>query len=331
MDITASNLDILFRGFNLSYQNALTTTPVWYSDVATTIPSASREITYGWLERLPIMRQWLGPRVVNAVTSHSRTIVNKPYEMTYALDKWDVADDQYGLFNFAMVDAGMQAAKWPDQQIASWITNTTSTSGGVGATITNGYDGVPQFATNHPLLGGDVVGPAAGGLGGNLSTPTTQSNLLASTALTYSNFISAWQTMAAWVGADGQPLGIIPDTLMVPPQLAGQGKLIVNSEFVVTTSPGTGPTTNVWKGSVNLKIVPELAGKPNAWYLLCTTRAVKPFLWQLRQAPLLVPRISPTDPAVFENHQFLYGVEARGCAAETLWFLSLCATSDASF
>lgn len=332
MDITASNLDILFRGFNLSYQSALDATPVWYSQIAEVIPSGDvREVTYGWLERLPILRQWIGPRIVNAATSHSRTVVNAPYEMTYALDKFDVADDRFGLFNYTMRSAGQQAAKWPDQQIASWITNTSSANGRMGATITNGYDGVPQFSTAHPLLGGDVASSsAAGGLGGNVNTPAVQSNYLTSTALTYTNFITAWQTMAAWVGADGQPLGVIPDKLVVPPQLAGQGKLIVNSDFVATSTPAAAPTTNVWKGSVDLMIVPELANKPNMWMLLCTTKAVKPFLWQLRDAPTLIPRTSPTDPAVFENHQFLYGVEARGVAAETLWFTSLLATSDAT-
>jgi phage major head subunit gpT-like protein len=100
---------------------------------------------------------------------------------------------------------------------------------------------------------------------------------------------------------------------------------------VATSTPAAAPTTNVWKGSVNLKIIPELATKPNAWMLLCTTRAVKPFLWQLRDPPTLIPRTAPTDPAVFESHQFIYGVEARGNAAETLWFLGLLATSDANF
>lgn len=325
MDITAANLDILFRGFNLNYQQALTTTPTWHDQIASTIPSGDvRQVTYGWMDRLPILRKWVGNRVVNSAATHSRTVVNVPFEDTVALSKWDVMDDQYGLFSFTMTSLGQQMAKWPDQQLAQWLRGEAST--------TNGFDGVPQFSTAHPLLGGDVVGSSAGGFGGVTGIPATQSNLALNTALSFDNYVAARATMRGWRGADGQPLGVSPNVLAVPPALEGIGKLILEADFLSNVNGNTtAPQSNIWKNSAKLLVLPELADKTTNWWLFDTTKVVKPLLWQLRQAPLLIPRTSPTDPVVFDAAQYVWGVEARGNAAETLWFLSYAGTSAASY
>lgn len=331
MDINQSALDILFRGVRLDYQSLYESTPSWADQIATTIPSGDvRSVTYGWMDRLPIFREWLGNRVVNAASTHARQVVNKPFELTVALDRFDVEDDQFGLFKFTVQSMGMQAKKWPDQQIAKWMRSDAST--------VNGFDGVPQFSTAHPLLGGDVVGSSAGGFGGITGIPATQSNLLLSTALTYDNYVSARATMRSYRGADGQPLGIEPNVLVVPPQLEGTAKMILEADYVPSTTgtgsstaPGQSPMNNIYKGTAKVMVIPELADKGTNWWLLDTTKVVKPFLWQLRSTPQIIPRFSMTDPAVFDLHQFLYGADARGNAAETIWFLALAGTSAASY
>lgn len=329
MDINQSSLDILFRGVRLDYQSLYDSTPSWADQIATTIPSGDvRSVTYGWMDRLPIFREWLGNRVVNAASTHARQVVNKPFELTVALDRFDVEDDQFGLFKFTVQSMGMQAKKWPDHQIARWMRSDAST--------VNGFDGVPQFSTAHPLLGGDVVGSSAGGFGGITGVPATQSNLLLSTALTYDNYVAARATMRSYLGADGQPLDIEPNVLVVPPQLEQIGKLILEAENVPSTTATSGAAgqaamTNTYRNTAKLMVIPELANKSTNWWLLDTTKVVKPFLWQLRSAPQVIPRFSMTDPAVFDLHQFLYGADARGNAAETVWFLALAGTSAASY
>ncbi len=39
---------------------------------------------------------------------------------------------------------------------------------------------------------------------------------------------------------------------------------------------------------------------------------VKPFGVLLRTAPDLIPRVTPNDPIVFNEHKYLYGSHARG-------------------
>ena len=330
MEAIASNLEIIFRTANLQYQSAMDSTPAWYKQVSTTITSTSRQIVYAWMDRVPILREWLGERVVNAAATHSRTVTNKPFELTLDLDKFDIEDDQLGLFSFGVKNMGMQASKWPDQQIAKWMRSDAST--------VNGFDGVPQFSTAHPLLGGDVVGSSAGGFGGITGIPATQSNLAVSTALTYDNYGTARAAMQSFRGADGQPLGINPTLLVVPPQLEPMAKAIVENDYVPSTTnvlgtsaAGQAPMNNVFKGTTRVMTIPELADKPTNWWLLDTSKVVMPFLWQLRTAPIFTARTSPTDPIVFDTHKFRYGIEARGVAAETLWFLSYAGTSAASY
>jgi phage major head subunit gpT-like protein len=54
-------------------------------------------------------------------------------------------------------------------------------------------------------------------------------------------------------GDGGRPLGLVPNLLVVPPQLESAGRQILNSEY------GTGGITNEWKGTAELLVVPWLA------------------------------------------------------------------------
>jgi phage major head subunit gpT-like protein len=70
------------------------------------------------------------------------------------------------------------------------------------------------------------------------------------------------------------------------------------------------------------------AGTETAWYLLDTSRAVKPFIFQLRRGVQLVRMDRPDDEHVFMRKKFRYGVDYRGAAAYGLWQLAYCSTQD---
>lgn len=329
MEAIASNLEIIFRQANLNFQQALNTTATWNGQLATQLASGTRQTVYGWMDRVPVLRQWLGERVVNAAATHSQTVTNIPYELTLDLDKFDIEDDQFGLFNFGVQNMGMQAAKWPDVQIAAWIR---------GAATTTTFDGQPFFSASHPLLGGDTVGAAAGGQGGIQGVPSTQSNLALSTALTFDNYSAARAAMRSYRGADGQPLNVMPDVLAVPPQLESTAKVILEADYIPSTSgsgnstaAGQAPMNNIYKGSARVMVIPELADKPNNWWLFDTTKVIKPFIWQLRTPPIFTARTRPDDPIVFDQHVYRYGIEARGAAFGSLWFFAYAGTSAASY
>ncbi len=64
------------------------------------------------------------------------------------------------------------------------------------------------------------------------------------------------------------------------------------------------------------------AGSGPAWYLLDTSRAVRPMVWQDRVPAVLVRLDAESDSNVFNHDEFLYGVRARANAGFGLWQLA---------
>jgi phage major head subunit gpT-like protein len=56
--------------------------------------------------------------------------------------------------------------------------------------------------------------------------------------------------------------------------------------------------------------------------LLNTSRAIRPFIWQLRKPYQLVRKDSPGDDNVFFNKEFIYGTDARCNVGLGLWQLA---------
>lgn len=318
MDITAANLDILFRQAQINFQGALLKTPTISPLIATPLQMGNRQITNAFLDRLPMMREWRGNRVINNPIAHSRTIAAKVYEHTYGVSKWDIIDENLNLFSMATQMQGEAVAKQPDQLNWEFIKIAASNAA-------LGYDGVPVYSTAHPLLGGvDGILP--------VGAPATQGNLAVSTALTYDNFVAQRAKMRSLVGADGAPLMVTPTHLMVPPQLEGTAKLILESDFLSNVnSNAAAPQSNTFKGSCDIIVNPWASLWPNNWWLLDCSAVVKPFVdWTLTPGTF-TPLTSPSDPNVFMAAQFLFGVESRKAASESVWWLSRAMTSEAAY
>ncbi len=64
-------------------------------------------------------------------------------------------------------------------------------------------------------------------------------------------------------------------------------------------------------------------GAGPAWYLLCTTKAVNPIIYQNREDPELISQDDPkTSHHTFMQDEFLYGARTRGVAGYTYWQLA---------
>lgn len=63
-------------------------------------------------------------------------------------------------------------------------------------------------------------------------------------------------------------------------------------------------------------------GAGAAWFLLDTTRAIKPLIFQDRQKPQLVARIDMDDDNVFWRKEYVWGVDMRCAAGFGLWQLA---------
>ncbi|MFP3383610.1 Mu-like prophage major head subunit gpT family protein [Tritonibacter sp. SIMBA_163] len=63
------------------------------------------------------------------------------------------------------------------------------------------------------------------------------------------------------------------------------------------------------------------AGADTPWFLLDTSRAVKPLIWHEREDYQFTAMSDPANPHVFMNDEYIYGVRARVNAGFGLWQL----------
>lgn len=304
MQITPASLDAIFYNFNTLYQGAYQRIEPWYKKVATEVPSTGRENRYAWMKMIPRLREWVGERLLRNVEANGYTIVNKDYELTEEIDRNDILDDNLGVYAPLIRMMGEQAARWPDDIVVALIQNGTSNLA---------FDGQAFFSASHP------VGDAAA---------TTYSNLLTGSALSATTYQTARQTMMAYKGEDGKPLRIMPNLLVVPPQLEAVGRQLLNAEMIAPSgafgiNASGGFQTNVLRNSAELLVLPDLATEADAWYLLDTTKPIAPFVFQNRKSPQFTALTDPTQENVFMRKKFVYGVDSRGAGGYSLPFLAL--------
>ncbi|GAB0119475.1 Mu-like prophage major head subunit gpT family protein [Acidisoma sp. 7E03] len=122
--------------FNLFLQAA----PSLYKTIAMEIPSAGRENVYPKLDEIPGLREWIGDRVVHQLSNNAYSIVNKTFEETLGIDRDDIEDDQFGIFQIAIDQLAKNAAELPDLLVYRALA--------AGAT-TKCYDGQYFFDTDH--------------------------------------------------------------------------------------------------------------------------------------------------------------------------------------
>lgn len=80
MIITADALKGIFSGYSMAFNKGVTGAASVWPSIAMKVQSGNADETYGWLETLPHMREWLGGRVTNGLKASGYTIVNRTFE-----------------------------------------------------------------------------------------------------------------------------------------------------------------------------------------------------------------------------------------------------------
>ncbi|MDP2548081.1 Mu-like prophage major head subunit gpT family protein [Oceanobacter sp. 4_MG-2023] len=92
------------------------------------------------------------------------------------------------------------------------------------------------------------------------------------------------------------------------------GQYFFDTDHPVNDShDGTGTDASV----SNVQVNGSYTGEP--WYLLDTSRAIKPLIWQNRRNLNLTTLFNPDDPAVFTSNEFQFGADLRGNAGFGFW------------
>ncbi|WP_428429533.1 Mu-like prophage major head subunit gpT family protein [Pararhizobium sp.] len=143
MKINSANLEGLRVGFKTNFQRGLSVTTSDYKRIATVIPSDSGEEKYGWLGKIPNVREWIGDRLIQNLMEHDYAIKNKDWELTIGVDRNDIKDDKLKTYGPLFEEMGQSTGSHADRLSFAilklgWANKC--------------YDGQYYFDTNHPVL-----------------------------------------------------------------------------------------------------------------------------------------------------------------------------------
>lgn len=140
----------LYSGFNVSFNKGFKMTPTHWGKVAMRVGSVGAEENYSWLGDLPGIREWIGERFINRLTSARHIITNRKFEQTIAVLRDKIEDDQYGIYAPLFEKMGYDVAQHPDDLVFSLIKRGFTTFC---------YDGQYFYDTDHPSYdeNGDLI------------------------------------------------------------------------------------------------------------------------------------------------------------------------------
>lgn len=302
MIINKTTIDAIFINLMTTFHNAFEATPNTWQKIAMLVPSTGKLNDYAWLSNFPKMRKWVGEKLIKSLAAFKYTIVNDDWEATIEVDRNDIEDDSLGIYAPQAQMAGYSAKQLPDEIVYALVN---------GAFSNLCYDGKAFFATNHPVGKGIVSNKGVVALS------------FATLALAQASYGAARIALRKMKDDEGRPLNITPNVLLVPPALEDTGKALLTNDRLEDGKP------NPYKGTAELAVDARITSD-TAWFLLDTTKPVKPFLYQERKAPNFVQQTDPQSEGVFMRKKFKYGAEARAAGGYGFWQLAYGSTGEGS-
>ncbi len=295
MIVNQQALQGITTGFKTIFNKVFGETKTLWEKIATKVPSETGEESYKWLGKIPRMREWIGDRQIQNLTGSDYTIKNKDFELTIGVDRNDIEDDKIGVYTPVIQDMAQSTATFPDDLVFGLLKEGFANKC---------YDGQPFFSDSHKV---------------GKKTVSNKGTLKLSAA----SYGAARSAMMSLTDENGKPLKLIPDVLVVAPAEEENARKILLADQI-------DGTTNIYKGTAELLVAPDLAGSDTAWYLLCTNKPLKPLIYQERKAPKFNALIKDTDENVFMRKQHLYGVDGRANAGYGFWQMAFGSTGEAA-
>lgn len=298
MLVNKESIGNVFISLKTTFNNAFAAAPSVWQKLAMKVTSTTSQNDYAWLSKFPKMRAWVGDKNVKSLEAAKYTIPNKDWEATVEVDRNDIEDDQLGIYGPQAQMAGESAAQLPDEIVIDLV------NGGFTNTC---FDNQYFFDTDHLVAGASV------------SNKLTVALSVATQAAAIASYGAARTAMRKFKDDEGRPLNITPNILLVGPSLEHIALAIVNNDRLDDGK------ANPFKGTAEV-VVDARITSDTAWFLLDTTKAVKPFIYQERKAPVFVEQTSAENDDVFNRKKFKFGAEARAAGGYGFWQLAIGST-----
>lgn len=294
MLINKDSLSNLFISLKTTFNNAFGVAPSVWPKIAMKVPSTTGQNDYAWLSKFPMMQKWIGDKNVKSLEAAKYTVKNDDWEATVEVDRNDIEDDNLGIYGPQAQMAGQSAAQLPDEIVMALV-NSAFTS--------YCFDGQFFCDTDHVVKGASVS---------NKGVVVLSCSTL---ALAQASIGAARTAMRKFKDDEGRPLNITPTVLLVPPALEDIALVLANNERLEDGKQ------NPYKGTFEVVCDARLTSD-TAWFLLDTTKAIKPFIYQERKAPVFVEQTDMTGDNVFLRKKYRYGAEARAAGGYGFWQLA---------
>ena len=163
MIINSQNLASLRTGYSAAMQRGQQSVAAPQSGrIATRVAASQKEQKYGWLGKMPDVREWVGERVVQNIAEHDYAIAEKKWELTVGVDRDDIETDNLGHYALLFEQMGESTISKPERLIWDLLK--------AGFTTTC-YDGQNFFDTDHPVLDAAGVAQSVANTDGGSGTP----------------------------------------------------------------------------------------------------------------------------------------------------------------
>lgn len=269
-------------------------TPDWLP-IAMEVESSSDTETYEFLTGLPGMKELVGEIKMEDLASAGFSLRNKEWESTVPVKRAVIERDSLGLVRPQMAELGTNARNHPRTLLAALL----------NASFTTGldYTGTAFFATNKPFNKDDK----------SKGAPTFTNKGTA--ALAAASFVVARTALRKMADAKGNNLGLGKKlTLVVPPALEETANKLRTAEMLNT---GAGAETNTLRGTFEVLVLNELTSD-TAWFLMESSREIKPLLVQFEVRPEFVAADDPKSTHVLLQKVFIYQAYGRWNAGYAL-------------
>lgn len=298
MLVNRENVTNIFISLKTTFNNAFSSTETTWEKIAMKVPSTTGQNDYAWLSKFPKMRKWIGEKSVKALEAFKYVVVNEDFEATVEVERNDIEDDNLGIYAPQAQAAGESSKQLPDEIISDVVNN---------AMVTKCYDGQYFFDTDHSVKQEDGTTASVSNKGSSVLSAASQAAAQASLG-------AAELAMMEFKDDEGRPLNVKPNILLVPPALKATANILMTTDRLEDGKP------NPFKGAFEVVVDARLKSR-TAWYLLDTTKAVKPFVLQERKAPVFVQQTDPQSDDVFNRKKFKFGAEARMAGGYGFWQL----------
>lgn len=162
MIINSANLASLRTGYSAAMQRGLKQAAAPQSPrIATTVKATQKEQKYGWLGKMPKVREWIGDRVIQNISEHDYAIKEKAFELTVGVDRDDIETDNLGHYALLFEGIGEASVLDPEQMVWDLL---------AAGFTTPCYDGQYFFDTDHPVLDENGVAQSVANTDGGAGT-----------------------------------------------------------------------------------------------------------------------------------------------------------------